>query len=208
MVPSDGLLSPCSAPRCRSKALFSESFSLLLSHYPGKMVTLAVQSVFTMETSWKGGHAAPRSSQVRLCIPSLRRWLWSSFPAPWHGWVVPRPVGPWAAPRCARSWGALCPAHVVPGSAQAQRVLLGPTRAAEPSPAPGALQVLVSRTHRSPWWSSGAGQCGQGTGTGMLRSPRAGATCVPRVSPRGARHRLGDPGRDHSPCGGLCPGHG
>lgn len=33
------------------KALFCESFSLLLSHYPGKMVTLAVQSVFTMETS-------------------------------------------------------------------------------------------------------------------------------------------------------------
>lgn len=91
--PLGRLPAPCSAPHCHSKALFSESFSLLLSHYPGKMVTLAVQSVFTMETSWKGGHAAPRSSQVRLCIPSLRRWLWSSFRAPWHGWAVPRPAG-------------------------------------------------------------------------------------------------------------------
>lgn len=102
----------------RSKALFSESFSLLLSHYPGKMVTLAVQSVFTMETSWKGGHAAPRSSQVRLCIPSLRRWLWSSFllpgmaglcQGPWGqepGCPVPTPCGAGQCPGAEGAAGA------------------------------------------------------------------------------------------------------
>lgn len=181
MVLSDGLPSPCSAPQCRSKALFSESFSLLLSHYPGKMVTLAVQSVFTMETSWKGGHAAPRSSQVRLCIPSFRRWLWSSFPAPWHGWAVPMPVGPLAAvpgasvPCAHPAWCQQCPG--AEGAAGAHR---------------------GSRTSPSPRCPSGAAL--KDTGELMVKlegravspghrerdAPRAGATCAPRASPRGS----------------------